>query len=261
MREIAERLRDRFRLLRRTAEKEPDRHSGLEAAIDWSYDLLFEDERRMLRTLAVFAGGATLDAAEQVCGPDALELASRLVDRSLLLADTSGTTVRFTMLETVRAYGLARLDELGATNDARNVHLQWCIGEAAGIERGIRGPDQLAWLGRLDHEHDNFRAALGYAVEHQPAGALRLLASVLFPWWLRGRRAEVRRWIELCLSPGAMRCRTFELECRRRAASSSFPPAARSPGRPSAETSTTSSTSRNAANARRSRSSSRATTS
>ena len=200
--EIAERLRDRFRLLRRTAEREPGRHSGLEAAIDWSYDLLFEDERRMLRTLAVFAGGATLDAAEHVCGPDALELASRLVDRSLLLADTSGTTVRFTMLETVRAYGLARLEESGATNDARDAHLQWCIGEAAGIELGIRGPDQLAWLGRLDEEHDNFRAALGYAVDHQPADALRLLASLLFPWWLRGRRGEVRRWIEACLRAG-----------------------------------------------------------
>ena len=111
--EITERLRDRFALLRRAQPTGTDRHDGLEAAIDWSYELLFDDERRTLRAFAVFAGGATLDAAERVCGPDAFELASRLVDRSLLVADTSRRAVRFVMLESLRAYGLERLVERG----------------------------------------------------------------------------------------------------------------------------------------------------
>ena len=109
--EIASRLDDRFQLLRRTARSTLARHDGLEAAIAWSYDLLFDDERRAFRRLAVFSGGATADAAERLCGPDALELATRLVDRSLLVADTSGRAVRFTMLESLRAYGLERLAE------------------------------------------------------------------------------------------------------------------------------------------------------
>jgi predicted ATPase/DNA-binding SARP family transcriptional activator len=200
--EIAERLRDRFRLLRRTQRSGLARHEGLEAAIDWSYDLLFEDERRTFRRLAVFAGGATIEAAEQVCGPDAFDLASRLVDRSLLVADTAGRAVRFGMLESLRDYGWQRLAETGELGVARADHLRWCTELAERVDREARGADQLAWLERLDEEHDNLRAALGYGVEHDPEGALRLVGALLLAWWFRGRRHEARRWYEASLAAG-----------------------------------------------------------
>ena len=183
--EIAERLRNRFELLRRTERAGLSRHAGLEAAIDWSYDLLFDDERRTFRHLAVFTGGATIEAAECLCGPDAFDVASRLVDRSLLVADTSGRTVRFDMLESLRAYGVERLAECDELAAARADHLQWCIHLVERVDREVRGANQLEWLARLDKEHDNVRAALRHAVEHDPAGALaarrRPRAAVVVP--------------------------------------------------------------------------------
>ena len=89
--EITSRLNDRFQLLVGTRAA-VDRYDGLRGAIDWSYDLLFDDERTVFRRFGVFAGGATLEAAEVVCGPDAMDVISRLVDKSLLVADTSGPT-------------------------------------------------------------------------------------------------------------------------------------------------------------------------
>ncbi len=130
--------------------------------------MLFADERRTFRQLSVCPGGITVDLAERLCGPDALDLASRLVDRSLLVADTSGSAVRFTMLESLRAYGLARLEECSETASARTDHLSWCVELATTAHRETRGPAQLVWLARLDQEHDNVRAALGHAVSTIP---------------------------------------------------------------------------------------------
>ena len=146
--EIADRLRDRFQLLRRTQRAGTSRHEGLEAAIDWSYELLFDDERRTFRRLAVFAGGATIEAAERMCGPDAFELASRLVDRSLLVADTAGRSARFAMLESLRAYGLQRLAEAGELDAARADHLRVVHrARRAGRPRSRAAATSCAWLG------------------------------------------------------------------------------------------------------------------
>jgi predicted ATPase len=101
--EIAARLDDRFALLRSTSRDGGGRHHGLGATIDWSYELLFDDERRVFRQLAVFAGGATVDAAEVLCGDDALDILTRLVDRSLLIADTSGDESRRPPSSTTRS--------------------------------------------------------------------------------------------------------------------------------------------------------------
>src|SRR4029077_16540475 len=130
----------------------------LRAAIDWSYDLLFEDEQRAFRRLSVFAGGATIDAAHAVCGTDALDIVARLVDKSLLVADTAGTSARFRMLESLRAYGLDRLAERNELANAFAAHREWCTALAEEAEAAIRGLDQVAWLDRLDAEHDNLRA-------------------------------------------------------------------------------------------------------
>ncbi len=201
--EIVDRLRDRFALLRREGRGGPARHDGLEAAIDWSYDLLFEDERRMLRLLSVFSGGATIEAAEEVCGPDAFELATRLVDRSLLVAERGGRAVRLVMLESVRAYGLRRLQEGGELDEARAAHLRAFTRLAERVEEESTGRDQLDWLARLDDEHDNLRTALADAVDRDPEGALRLVAALLRPWWFRGRRHDARLWLEASLAAGA----------------------------------------------------------
>ncbi len=212
--EIARRLDERFRLLRRTGRGTLARHEGLEAAIAWSYDLLFDDDRRAFRRFAVFSGGATADAAEWVCGADGLELASRLVDRSLLRAETGGRAVRFTMLESLRAYGLERLADEGELEAVRADHLAWCVDLAAQAHHGVRGPDQLEWLRRLDDEHDNLRAALAHAVVHDHESALRLAGDLVLPWWFRGRRQEIREWCEEALAaagdrPSAGRARVL----------------------------------------------------
>ena len=115
--EIAARLHDRFKLLTDSKRPGDGRQRGLRAAIDWSYDLLFEDEQRAFRRLAVFAGGVTTAAAEAVCGDDALDIVTRLVDKSLLVAETSGQTARFRMLESLRVYGLDRLAAAGELDD------------------------------------------------------------------------------------------------------------------------------------------------
>ena len=198
--EIVARLDDRFRLLRRTSRGGPSRHDGLEAAIDWSYESLFADEQDTFQRLAVFSGGATSDAVERLCGPDGLDLASRLVDRSLLVADTTGDAVRFTMLESLRAYGCERLRRDGRLDVVRGEHLAWCVELVARTSVEARGADQLTWLDRVDAEHDNIRAALDHAVVTDPEAALRLTGDVILPWWFRGRRQEIRHWAAVVLA-------------------------------------------------------------
>ena len=107
---------------------------------------------------------------------------------------------RFGMLESLRAYGLARLGDEGELDAARADHLAWCIDLAAEAAGHVRTADQLAWLARLDDEHDNLRAALGYAVGHDPEGALRLIGPLILPWWFRGRRQEIVDWADAALA-------------------------------------------------------------
>jgi predicted ATPase/DNA-binding SARP family transcriptional activator len=197
--DISARLNDRFSLLNRGRTSGDERHRGLRAAIDWSYDLLSQDEQRSFGLLAVFAGGATLDAAQLLLGPGAIDAVSTLVDKSLLLADTPGGSVRFRMLETLRLYGRDRLAERGELRAANDLHCRWCIELAERAEIGVRGPDQLVWLDRLDAEHDNIRAALGHALDSDPTSALRLIGALILPWWFRGRGREARQWVEACL--------------------------------------------------------------
>ena len=198
--EIISRLDDRFRLLRQTSRGAPDRHDGLEAAIAWSYDMLFADERRTFRELSVCPGGITIDLAERLCGPDALDLASRLVDRSLLVADTSGSAVRFTMLESLRAYGLARLEECSETESTRADHLSWCV-ELATTHTAILGAPP-SWTGSPDSTRSTTTCAPPSATRCPtiPTRALRLVGELVLPWWFRGRRQEIREWVDAALA-------------------------------------------------------------
>ena len=198
--EIAARLRDRFDLLQSTRRLVDDRHHGLRAAIDWSYELLFEDERRTFRRLAVFNGGASVEAIAAVCGEDGFDVAMRLTNRSLAIADTSGRDARIRMLESLRDYGRERLVAAGELDEVRAAHLSWCVSLVERVNAEARGPHQLTWLDRLDRDHGNVVAALGFGVEHDPATALRLVNTLFSPWWSRGRRQDLRHWFEECLA-------------------------------------------------------------
>lgn len=209
VRDLAARLHDRFRVLgsgRRTA---PPRQRTLRAVIDWSWDLLPEDERAVLRRLAVHRGGCTLEAAESVCAggvvdrADVLDLLSRLLERSLVVVD-AGEPRRYRLLESVSDYGLARLEEAGEAERVRRAHAEHVaeLVEAAGP--ALRGHRQHAWLRRLDAESANMRAALAWAVERgEDATALRLAGAAGRYWFLRGRVREARRHLAAVLGDAA----------------------------------------------------------
>jgi predicted ATPase/DNA-binding SARP family transcriptional activator/tetratricopeptide (TPR) repeat protein len=203
--EIADRLDDRFELLtsgRRTAEA---RHQTLRAAVDWSYELLTTSEQRLFRRLAVFRGGWTLDAAEEVCcgggiDPRAVtDLLGRLVDRSLVVANRS--TGRFRMLDTLRHYAAERLTETGEEAGVRSRHVRWCLELAERSEVQLRGAQQAVWLDRLRTERDNLHQALTWCLEHatELAEEGTRLVGALGWWWYLGRQEDGQVWIERIL--------------------------------------------------------------
>ncbi|GAA3456023.1 BTAD domain-containing putative transcriptional regulator [Dactylosporangium matsuzakiense] len=190
---IADRLDDRFRLLTRGSRTALPRHQTLRQVVDWSWDLLSAPERAMLRRLAIFPGGATAAAAAAVCDPDGRlgetdELLTDLAEKSLLVA---GDDLRYRMLETIRAYGLERLDEHGETDELRRRHGAWFLALAQRREPDLRGHDQLAALAELGAEHDNLHGALRRAIAAGDSDlAVRLVAVVGWYWWLGGHRVE-----------------------------------------------------------------------
>jgi predicted ATPase/DNA-binding SARP family transcriptional activator len=192
--QLAARLDDRFRLLTGGARTALPRHRTLRAVVDWSWDLLTEPERALLRRLAVFSGGTTAEAAEQVCagapvGTDrVLDLLDALTDKSLLVATGDG---RYRMLDTIRAYGLERLDEAGERERIRQAHADYFAELAETADPHLRRAEQLDWLGRLAADHDNLTAALRGAVAAGDAQtAVRLVAAAGWYWWLSGHKAE-----------------------------------------------------------------------
>ncbi len=208
--QIAERLDDRFRLLtggRRTA---LPRQQTLRATMDWSYQLLPERERVLLRRLAVFAGGWTLGAVEAVCGGDGIEglavfdLLTQLVFKSLVIMDEQVGDVRYRLLETVRQYGRDRLLESEETVPVRGRHLVWYRDLAEQAETELMGAGQAAWLDRLEAEHANIRAALEWATGGREVEVgLRLAGAVWRFWFVRGYFAEGRARLQALLAKGA----------------------------------------------------------
>ena len=207
--QIVSRLGDRFRLLTDGSRIALPQHQTLQATMDWSFGLLTEPERVLLRRVSVFAGGFTLEAAEGVCcgdavaNPEVLQLLLRLVDRSLVVARDRGGVSWYRLLETVRQYAWQRLGEAGEADEIRRRHLTWYLGLAEQGEPELRGPEQQVWLGRLETEHDNLRAALEWSMAH-PSYAekgLRLATSLFWFWYFRGHWSEGRRWLEATVSP------------------------------------------------------------
>ncbi|GAA2231360.1 BTAD domain-containing putative transcriptional regulator [Streptomyces amakusaensis] len=197
--QLSARLDDRFRLLAGGHRGVPARQRTLRAVIDWSWELLGEDERAVLRRLSVFADGCGLEAAEAVCGgdggdqehQDVLTPLIRLVDRSLV---TVADGPRYRLPESVAAYALERLAEGGESETAgRRHHAHYArLMERAGAR--LHGPEQLGLLTRLDQESANLRTALEWAVRRKDAaGAARMALASTWYWFLRGRLSEARR--------------------------------------------------------------------
>ena len=161
--QIAKRLDDRFKLPTGGSRTALPRQQTLRALIDWSYGLLSEAERVLLRRLAVFAGGWTLDAAQAVCSCDpvcadaVLDLLARLVDKSLVMVKQQGDSARYRMMETIRQYARDKLLESGESEQIRTRHLDFFLRVAEEAEPKPRGPEQHDWLERFDIEHDNLR--------------------------------------------------------------------------------------------------------
>ena len=193
--QIRDRLHDRFRLLAGGARTVVARQRTLEATVDWSYELLSEVERRLLARLAIFSGGWTLEAAEQVCGGgeidagDVLELLSRLVDKSLVMVEDSAANPRYRLLETIRQYGRDRLVQSGEIDALGSAHLAYFLAFALEAEPRIIGPEQTAWLTGSNLEHDNLRSAMDWALADasRSEDGLRLATSL---WWFWTKRSH-----------------------------------------------------------------------
>ncbi|WP_436788728.1 AfsR/SARP family transcriptional regulator [Yinghuangia sp. YIM S10712] len=207
--QIARRLDDRFRLLTAGSRTAMPRHQTLRAVVEWSWDLLEPREQALLRRLSVFAGGATLDAAETVLADpggelvdrdDVLDLLSGLVDKSLV--DMFGTgEPRYRMLETIAAFAAERRDDTGADAGVARRHLEWCFELLERTNPMLRTGEQLDGFAAISEEHDNIAVALRFAIDNRDApSAVRLVALMGWYWAVRGYHREAAAWLRDALA-------------------------------------------------------------
>jgi tetratricopeptide (TPR) repeat protein len=206
--QLAARLDDALKVLGRGSRAAVTRQQTLHATLAWSHDLLDEHERILFRRLAVFAGGMSLEAVEQVCGSDGLDvvdLLSRLVDKSLVQADHAEGTVRYRLLETIRQFADQRLRDAGERAAQVRAHRDFYVAFATAHdpERAVGVINDTPQA--LDVEHDNLRAALSSGLADDPAVALQLAVSLWRFWLARGHFAEGSRWLEATLAGAPQR--------------------------------------------------------
>jgi predicted ATPase/DNA-binding NarL/FixJ family response regulator len=204
--QISSRLAENFRLLKSASRTANPRQQTLAATLEWSHDLLAEPERTLFRRLSVFAGGFTLGAPESICAggdidaDDVLELLTRLVDTSV--AEHGGAEARYRLLETVRQYGVEKLQESEETDGTGDRHAIFFLALADEVEPKINSADRPRWLERLGKDHDNLRVALARSLdaEAQAEAGLRLAGALLWFGFHRGYISEGRRWLRKALS-------------------------------------------------------------
>src|SRR4051794_13943719 len=207
---IRSRIGERMALLVGGARDLPERQQTLRGAIDWSYQLLDEPDRTMFARFGVFNGGATFTAAEDVCGGtdlgrDVLEALESLVDKSLVrTVPESMDDPRFAMLVTIREYALDRLAEMAEPERTPRRHAEHFTALAEEAREHLTGPDSRRWLDRLEKDHDNFRAAIDWAIAHDEKEiALRLGYALWRFWQIRGHLQEARARLDRILAmPG-----------------------------------------------------------
>lgn len=202
-RAILGQLEDRLRLLNDGPRDLPPRQQSLRGAMDWSYELLDGDERRLFQKLAVFAGGCTPKAAEAVCGAgwdtDTLDVLTSLASKSLLRMEETNGEVRFVVLENIREYALERLVESGEVERMRQRHAEYFLTFAEETEPELKGPRQIEHLQRLEDEHDNFRAALSWSLESREDLGVALAGALWWFWQMGGYYREGLGWLEEAL--------------------------------------------------------------
>jgi predicted ATPase len=204
------RLEKRLQLLTGGALELPARQRTLRGAIEWSYDLLNEDEQKLFRRLSVFQDGCTLEGSEAVCNPkddlrlDPLDGMSSMLDKSLMRRiETEGEEQRFVMLETIREYAAERLASSGDEAITRRTHAAYCLvlAEEVGSARVVPVIDSAEWLDRCEREHENFRAALDWLCENDEAQWGLRLGGALFQFWERREYiSEGREWLARLLA-------------------------------------------------------------
>lgn len=193
---------NRLKLLKGGARDLPTRQQTLRNTIDWSHDLLERDERVLFGRMAVFAGGCTLEAVEQICAAEsdlnALGVVESLLDKSLLRREEgSDGEPRFTMLETIREYARERLEESGESLELGQRYAEHFLALAETAEPELMGPRQVEWMDLLETEHSNIRAALSWSLESgQIEQALRIGGALGWFWYVRGYWSEGSRWLE-----------------------------------------------------------------
>ena len=210
---LLEHLHDRFLLSADELRAVPTRQKSLQDAIDWSYQLLAEDERKLFSYLSVFSGGFTLEAAEAIFArtftlKTVSAIIASLLDKSLLQSSfDANQETRYTLLGTIREFSRQRLQQTGQAAEIRNWHLAYFLHLAGQSELALRGPDQLTWLRKLHAMQDNIRAALNWAIESKQTEVALQMASRL--WWFWSKRSdfsEAREWLERVLAmPNAQR--------------------------------------------------------
>lgn len=192
--QVADRLSDRFRLLTGGSRTSLPRHRTLRAVVEWSWDLLSEEERMLAERIAVFPGGVTADSARAVVDGDVADLLDSLADKSLLVP-VRGSTPRFRMLETLREYGIERLIDQGIVQDVRSAHLDHFLAYAERFDPLLRDHRQLEGFAALDVERGNITAALRFAVDQDDrARAVRLTAALAWYWSTRSQHEEAATW-------------------------------------------------------------------
>ena len=211
--QIAERLDDRFRLLTEGNRTGLPHHQTLRMTMDWSYELLSSSEASLLRRLSVFAGRFSLEAVEGVCGDElvedagVLDLLQHLIDKSMVVPEDQGDAIRYRLLETVRQYGLERLDDAKESLPVKRQHMDFFLALAEEAEPNLQGAGQGSgqadWLDRLEADHDNLRAALEFALAQKDSHRAVKLAGALWRFWeVRGYLSEGRDALKQALVVG-----------------------------------------------------------
>jgi predicted ATPase/DNA-binding CsgD family transcriptional regulator len=210
--EILDRLEVRFELLVGGNRAGPERHRTLQSAIDWSHDLLSDQEQKLFRRLSVFAGTFNLQAIEQVCSGEDLALAAitgllgSLVDKSLVIAVTEvSAPIRFRMLETLKQYGHERLTERGEVDQLKQRHYEFFVSIAEEASPKLIEGDQRAWHQPPTHDMDNLRLALESSSGRDPEVTLRLSTALTDFWYIHGLVHEGDSWLKGALAGYSVR--------------------------------------------------------
>ncbi|HLK56574.1 MAG TPA: BTAD domain-containing putative transcriptional regulator [Chthonomonadaceae bacterium] len=205
--DIAAHLDDRFHILSTGDRTAPERHQALKSTLDWSFHLLTPAERTLMRHVSTFAGGWTLEAAKALSHAGYLQISevvlllSRLVSKSLVVAEENQGSFRYRLLETIRAYTREQWCDPVVERRIQQVHCDYYLGFAETAEPELLGADQGTWLDKLELENDNFRAALDGCLREppDPIAALRLAGALYRFWYTRGYHLEGQNWLERIL--------------------------------------------------------------